>query len=115
MSEIGRWAYTAPCTFWRNLGFAENGDPLGWSTPEIIMCEYQGGLSAKITNVGTEITVNNTFWTEFSEAKKGDYMLIGVSDIADPIEAGADEVMRSLQYGDTFDRLDDDWVILTGV
>lgn len=120
MSSIANWSYTAPCTLWRSLGAAENGDAL-WSAPEIIMCDYQGGISAGPTTsagiggLGIEIVVKNTFWTEFSEAKKGDYILIGHSDIADPTEAGADEVMQVIRYADTFERTADDYAILTGV
>lgn len=114
MSNVANWSYTAPCTIWRNLGFAENGDSLGWSDPETIMADYQGGLSAKIGSIGTEISVKNTFWTEFTEAKRGDYILIGVSTDADPINAGADEVMQVIRYADTFERTADDYAILTG-
>jgi hypothetical protein len=114
MSNVANWSYTAPCTIWRNLGFAENGDSLGWSDPEAIMADYQGGLSAKIGSIGTEITVKNTFWTEFEEAKRGDYILIGSSTEADPINAGADEVMQVIRYADTFERTADDYAILTG-
>lgn len=114
MSATASWSYTAPCTIWRNLGFAENGDSLGWSEPEVIMADYQGGLSAKIGSIGTEITVKNTFWTEFAEAKRGDYILIGHSTDADPISAGADEVMQVIRYADTFERTADDYAILTG-
>lgn len=115
MSNVANWSYTAPCTIWRNLGFAENGDSLGWSAPEIIMCDYRGGLAAEYSALGTSITAKNTFWTEFSEAKRGDYLLIGESAEPDPIEAGADEVMTKFRDADTFDRLADDWVIITGV
>ncbi len=46
MSSLAIWSYTAEATIWRNLGNSEAGDPLGWAPPEIIMCDYQGGLSA---------------------------------------------------------------------
>ncbi len=115
MSSLAAWSYTAPCTIWRNLGIDEYGDSLGWSAPEIIMCDYQGGLSARIGSIGSEIVVKNTFWSEFSEARKGDYLLIGASAGPDPLVAGADEVMQVIRYADTFERLVDDWAILTGV
>lgn len=120
MSNVANWSYTAPCTIWRNLGFAENGDSLGWSDPETIMADYQGGLSASPTTsagiggLGVEILVKNTFWTEYPDAKRGDYILIGVSTDADPINAGADEVMQVIRYADTFERTADDYAILTG-
>jgi len=115
MSSLANWSYTAPCTIWRNLGIDEYGDSLGWSAPEIIMCDYGGGLSARIGSIGTEIVVNNTFWSEYYEAKKGDYLLIGESSEADPMAAGADEVMQVIRYADTFERTADDFAILTGV
>lgn len=115
LSKTARWAYTAKCTIWRDLGTAENGDDLGWSEPEIFMCEYQGGLSAKIGNIGTEITAKNTFWTELSTASIGDYVLIGVSDNPEPLDAGADRVMTVLRYADSFYRQADDFAIITGV
>lgn len=79
------------------------------------MCDYGGGLSAKIGSIGTEIVVKNTFWSEYSEARKGDYLLIGESSEADPMAAGADEVMQVIRYADTFERTADDFAILTGV
>ena len=45
----------------------------------------------------------------------GDYLLIGVSTEADPVVAGADEVRQVIRYADTFERLADDYAILTGV
>lgn len=113
MSDTASWSYTAPCTIWRNLGNDEYGDSLGFSAPEIIMCDYQGGLSAKIGDIGTEQVVKNTFWTEYATADKGDYILIGQSAESDPVSAGADEVMQVIQYADTFDRLADDYAIIT--
>lgn len=115
MSSVAAWSYTSPCTIWRNLGVDEYGDPLGYSAPEIIMCDYQGGLSAKIGDIGTEQVVKNTFWSEFAEAGKGDYILIGESSINDPIAAGADEIMQVIRYADTFERIADDFALLTGV
>lgn len=79
------------------------------------MCDYGGGLSARIGNIGTEIVVKNTFWSEYPEAKKGDYLLIGESSEVDPMAAGVDEVMQAIRYADTFERLTDDWAIITGI
>jgi len=114
MSSLASWSYTAECTIWRSLGINEYGDSLGWSVPEVIMADYQGGLSARIGSIGTEIVVKNTFWSEFSEAKKGDYLLIGASAEPDPLVAGADEVMQVIRYADTFERSADDYAIITG-
>ncbi|MEQ1967679.1 hypothetical protein ABLA30_11745 [Xenorhabdus nematophila] len=115
MSSVANWAYTAPCTFWKRLGNDEYGKPLGYLEPQIILCDYQGGLSSKISGVGAELVVKNTFWTEFPNAVTGDYILIGESSNLNPIEAGADEIKCIIRYADTFERLADDYAVITGV
>jgi len=121
MSSIASWSYTAPATIWRNLGKDESGDPLGYSAPEVFMCDYEGGLSKKIAgvsaamgNLGSEVVIKITFWTEYDKAGAGDYLLIGESSLADPLEAGADELVQVIRYADTFERLADDYALLTG-
>ncbi len=87
----------------------------GYAAPVIIMVDYEGGLSKRIGSLGAEIVVKNTVWTEYALADAGDYLLIGESTDADPIAAGADEVRQVIRYADTFERLADDFAILTGV
>ncbi|AFJ99251.1 hypothetical protein SNN68_003942 [Cronobacter sakazakii] len=116
MSSVANWSYTATATIWRKLdGQDDYGDPLGYAAPEQILCDYEGGLSKRIGSLGSEIVVKNTIWTEFTLADAGDYILIGESTEADPILAGADEVRQVIRYADTFERLKDDYAILTGV
>ncbi|ELY2591364.1 hypothetical protein SMB81_002873 [Cronobacter sakazakii] len=116
MSSVANWSYTATATIWRRLdGQDDYGDPLGYAEPEQILCDYEGGLSKKLASLGAEIVVKNTVWTEFALADAGDYILIGESAEADPILAGADEVQQVIRYADTFERLTDDYAILTGV
>ncbi|GHD90725.1 hypothetical protein GCM10011445_07340 [Pseudocitrobacter faecalis] len=116
MSSVANWSYTAMATIWRKLeGNDEYGDPLGYTEPEQILCDYEGGLSKKLASLGAEIVVKNTVWTEFALATAGDYLLIGASTEADPVVAGADEVRQVIRYADTFERLADDYAILTGV
>jgi len=114
LSSIASWSYTATATIWRRIRDADGSDtdgggqPYGWEAPIAILCDYQGGLSAKIGDLGREI------WSEYAEAKEGDYILIGAStDTAPPDEA--DEIRQVIRYADTFERLADDYAILTGV
>jgi len=116
MSATANWSCTATATIWRKLeGADEYGDPLGYAPPEQIPCDYEGGLSKRIGSIGAEIVVKNTVWSEYALAAAGDYLLIGVSTEADPVAAGADEVRQVIRYADTFDRVADDYAILTGV
>jgi len=115
MSEVARWSYTGKATFWKRLeGQNEYGDPFGYAAPVVIDCGYEGGLSKRLDSLGVERVVKNTFWTEFADADTGDYIAIGVLTELDPLRAGADEVMQAVRYEDTFDRLVDDWAIITG-
>lgn len=116
MSSVANWSYTATATIWRKVGGNDEiGDPLGYAEPEQILCDYEGGLSKKLASLGSEIVVKNTVWTEFALADAGDYLLIGESDEPDPVVAGADEVRQVIRYADTFERVADDYAILTGV
>lgn len=114
MSSLANWSYTAQATIWKPLGSNEYGDSLGWSEPLVIACDYEGGLSKRLGDIGGEKVVKNTIWSEYALADTGDYILIGVSTELDPITAGADEVMQAIRYADTFERSADDFAILTG-
>ncbi|NIY47268.1 hypothetical protein [Cedecea colo] len=115
MSSAAQWSYNKPCTFWKKLGTDEYGDPLGYAAPIIIMCDYIGGISAKLVSMGKEVVVKNTFFTAFALAEEGDYILIGESTDPDPLNTKADEVRASTQWNDTLDGVEDDWSIITGV
>jgi len=114
VSSLANWSYTAQATIWKPLGSNEYGDSLGWSEPLVIACDYEGGLSKRLGDIGGEKVVKNTIWSEYALADTGDYILIGVSTELDPITAGADEVMQAIRYADTFERSADDFAILTG-
>jgi len=114
MSSLAAWSYTAPCTIWKNLGVSDAGDRT-YGAPLVIMADYQGGLSKLLGSIGAQVVVKNTIWTEYALAEAGDYNLIGASDNPGPLEVGADEVMQSIRYADTFERVADDYVILTAI
>ncbi|WP_063842621.1 hypothetical protein, partial [Enterobacter hormaechei] len=77
-----------------------------YEPPETIMCDYIGGLSAKLGSIGKEVVVKNTFFTAYALADEGDYILIGVSAEQDPVVAGADEVRHVTRWNDTLDGLE---------
>ncbi|EHK8991081.1 hypothetical protein KCT17_003649 [Escherichia coli] len=118
MSAAANWSYTAPATLWRKIdgGKDEFGDPMaGYWSPEIIYCDYQGGLSNKLGNLGLEFVAKNTFWTELADAQVGDFIMVGEWTGIDPVTAGADEIRQIVRYADTFDRVADDFALITGV
>lgn len=103
MSSITEWTYTEPCTVWRKTEADKYGKPT-FSAPEIILCDYGFNSDVKTDAKGNEINQKNTFWTEFPGAGIGDYILLGESALANPIEAGADEILNKINYGNTLDR-----------
>ena len=120
MSSLSRWSYTAKATIWRVADEDEFGTKI-FHPPDVIACEY--GLDTKIaglrslgvSGIGSEFSHSNTFWTEYDKANEGDFILIGESSELDPIEAGASEIKHITRYADTFERLADDYVLMTGV
>ncbi|WP_096388206.1 hypothetical protein [Hafnia sp. CBA7124] len=114
MTATANWSYTAEATIWRSLGTDEWNKP-SFATPITIACDYGGDSKRGNADVGREFVVKDTVWTEYAEAKEGDYLLIGVSAVANPIDAGADEIKHIIRYADTFDRVADDYALITGV
>lgn len=114
MSSNANWSYTAKATIWRAIG-EDNYGKKQFNKPEVIMCNYGFDASFSSGEIGLGFIVKNTFWTEYSQAKQGDFILIGESSITDPIEAGANEIRHIIQYADTFERKADDFALITGV
>ncbi|WP_283647642.1 hypothetical protein [Hafnia paralvei] len=114
MTVTANWSYTAQATIWRSLGTDEWNKP-SFAAPFTIACDYGGDSKRGNADVGREFVVKDTVWTEYAEAKEGDYLLIGVSTEANPIDAGADEIKHIIRYADTFDRVADDYALITGV
>lgn len=114
MSSVARWTYTAKATIWRVAGENEYGTKT-FHPPEYIDCNY-GFDSAivKSAGVGLGSLVKNTFWTEYDKANEGDFILIGESSELDPIKVGANEIKHIIRYADLFDRLADDYALITG-
>lgn len=105
MTIIARWSYTQPCTIWHVLGKDKYGKPT-LSSPATIMCDYGFNKDNTIDAKGNEIVQKNTFWTEYQNAKIGDYIVIGESTESDPQDAEAQEILNVINYGNTFDRSD---------
>lgn len=113
MSAAANWSYTARATLWPWLGRDDwtNVDTFG--PPEQFACDYSAE-SKRVTDAnGVEFVTRQTLYTERADIKQRDRVLIGVSDVADPVAAGALEVRAITRDADTFDRTADDWVIYT--
>lgn len=120
MSSVANWSYTATATIWRRIRDADGSDtdgggqPYGWEAPIAILCDYQGGLSAKSVTLAGKLWLKTRYGVSTQRRGSGDYILIGAStDAAPPDEA--DEIRQIVQFADTFERLADDFALITGV
>lgn len=116
MSAAASWSYTATATLWKKSGPPDEYGKQAWLPPIQIMCDYGGDATAKLGGLGLEFVIKNTHWTEYADAERGDYILIGDSIATDPTKVdGAAEVRHIIRYADTFERIADDYAIITGV
>ena len=103
MTAIARFSYTQPCTIWHQTGKDKYGKP-AFGEPVALLCDY-GFDKNNMTDVkGNEIVQKNTFWTEYTDAKVGDYIMIGTVTEVDPLVAGANQILNVINYGNTFNR-----------
>ena len=112
MSASARWAYTAAATVWPLQSRA------GWSgvqvfgAPVAILCDYKAEAKTRTDTKGREYVSRLVVYTERADIKQGDRILIGASKAADPLLAGASEVVDVLRFADTFDRKADDYQVV---
>lgn len=113
MTSIPAWTYIHQCTIWRAT---PRGTDEPYLAPEVIMCDYGFDAKNSTDNRGNEIVQKNTFWTEYQNAKIGDWILLGVSTETDPLEAGADKILNVMNYGNTLEPAGlPDFALVTGV
>lgn len=113
MSSAANWAYTAIATIWHASGVNEYGTKT-FHHPELIYCDYGLDSATRLGDIGTAFVIKNTFWTEYALANEGDFILIGESLELDPVKTGADEIKHIIRYADTFERIADDYALVTG-
>lgn len=119
MSAAANWSYTAKATHWPLIGRDDWSGQNTYGPPVVFDCDYKaeavrsadaGGTSPQ---TGVELALRQVIYTEYAVVKQGDYVLIGESAEGDPIAAGAAEVRTVVRDADTFDRIADDYRILT--
>lgn len=113
MSAAASWSYTAKATHWALLGRDDWTGLPTFSAPQIVDCDYGAKAERRTDAKGVEFVSRQQIFTEFADAKPGDYILVGESAQADPVAAGAHEVRAITRHADTFDRLADDFEIAT--
>lgn len=112
MSAAANWSFTAQATLWPWLGRDDWSGVESFGPPVVIACDYSAKAERRTDGRGVEFVSRQLIYTERADIKQQDRILIGDhSGQVDPIAAGALEVRAVQRYGDTFDRLADDWEI----
>ena len=119
MSAAANFSYTARATHWAALGRDDWTGQVTYAPPVGFDCDYKseavraadaGGTSPE---TGVELALRQVIYTEYSVVKQGDFVLIGESTEPSPLVAKAAEVRTVVRDADTFDRLTDDYRLLT--
>lgn len=113
MSSAASWSYTAAATLWPLLGRDDWTGAVTYGPPEVIACDYTAEAARMTDDKGIEFVSRQQIFTERADIKQGDMILIGVSVDLNPITAGAAEVRAVTRWGDTLDRLADDFRVST--
>lgn len=113
MSAAAAWSYTAKATFWPLTGFDDWTQEKTYGPPVVIDCDYSAESKRMTDANGIEFTTRQIIYTERADLKQGDCILIGESAVASPIAAGAFEVRAITRDADTFDRVADDFRVMT--
>lgn len=98
---------------WTKTGFDDWSGVETYAAPQVIACDYSAESRVVTDPDGEEFTTRQIIFTEADFIKRGDMILIGESAEANPITAGAFAVRSVTRDADTFDRVADDFKIMT--
>lgn len=96
------WSYLQTATLWRLASRGEWGGQMAWAAPVLFRCDYAAEGRRLVTARGDEFTSRLLVYTSLAGVQQGDMILIGSSDAADPVAAGAQEVRAVDRWADTF-------------
>ena len=113
MSSAAAWANTAVATLWPLVNPPDWSGAPAFGAPEPFSCDYIGKTMMATNSAGREFVSRLQLFTERADIKEGDRVLIGWTTEANPVAAGSFEVKAVTRYGDTFERVADDYVVLT--
>ena len=113
MSASANWSYTAKATVWPWLGRDDWTGLEQFGPPQVFDCDYSAESKRMTDAKGVEFTTRQIIYTERADIKQGDRLLIGESVLASPIAAGALEVRMVKRDADTFERVADDYQVMT--
>lgn len=115
MSRAAKWSHLSKATIWPLSGRNDWDGGQTFGAPALIDCDYRSSDERLTDAKGVEFMSRLRIFTEYQSAKQGDYIAIGDhAATANPIGiADVAEVRLVRRFSDTFDRLADDFEIVT--
>lgn len=113
MSAAASWSYTSTATHWPRLSLDDWTRVATFGPPVQFACDYSAEATRMTDAQGQEFTSRQILHTERSSIQPGDFVLIGVSAVVDPVAAGAFEVRAVTRFADTFQNAADDYKVAT--
>lgn len=111
MSSAAAWSFTSKATHWALLTRSDWGGVQAFGAPSAFDCDYKAESVRMTNDRGVEFLSRIQLYTEKSDVKQGDRVMLGTVTTVDPIAAGAIEVMKVGRYADTFEGLRDDYEV----
>lgn len=115
MSKAAKWSLQSKATVWSLTGRNDWDGGLSFAAPVLVNCDYRASGERLTDAKGVEFISRLRIFTEFASAKQGDYIAIGdhSASILPIGVSDAAEVRLVRRFSDTFDRLADDFEIVT--
>lgn len=114
MSAAASWSYTARATLWALQSRDGWTGAAQFASPVTFRCDYKSEAKRMTDPAGAEFVTRHMLYTERSDIRRGDFVLIGTSTAPDPTTVqGAEEVRSVTRFADTFDRKADDFMVAT--
>jgi hypothetical protein len=96
------WSYRQTATLWRLAATAEWGGQTTYTLAGQFLCDHSAESRRMASASGDEFVSRLLIYTSLPDIKQGDMVLVGVSELADPFAAGAQEVRAVASWADTF-------------
>lgn len=96
------WSYRQTATLWRLAATEAWGGAKTHENAGLFLCDYAEEERRMTSARGDEFVSKLLIYTSLPGIKQGDMVLIGASGLANPYEAGAQEVRAVASWADTF-------------
>jgi hypothetical protein len=113
MSAAANWSYNAKATVWPAMPRDDWDGSAAFGAPVVIDCDYKSEAKLMRDAKGEEFVSALTVFTEYAAGKPGDMLALGDCSSSTLPVAAARAVRVVGRDADTFERLADDFTLVT--